>query len=84
MDVSILYHRIKAEEFRLQEFKTLASKAASPEIGTAYSVIGNIHLSTMTGLQTEMVSLISTLSAPPLPKAEPEAQADKPKPTTEF
>mgnify|MGYP000892567943 FL=1 len=77
MDVSILYHRIKAEEFRLQEFKALASKAANPEIQTAYSVIGNIHLSTMTGLQTEMVSLISTLSAPLKPKAESEAQPDK-------
>jgi hypothetical protein len=65
MELSHQYHRIKAEEIRHQEFKTLASKADCPQIETAYNVIAGIHLSTMTGLQTELVYKISTLITPP-------------------
>lgn len=69
MELNIAYHQIKAEEFKVQEYKTLAKKADCPQVETAYNVLAGIHLSTMTGLQTQLVYKISTLISPP---AKPE------------
>ena len=74
MDLNIAYHRMKAEEFKVQEYKTLAKNTVNIQVAMAYNLLENIHLSTLTGLQTEMVYKISTLMPPPpaAPAKQPE------------